>query len=238
MYGGGAGASGGGFTTRTVVGGPLGEFYGYQVVGIFQTPEQVAAAKATQPNAQVGDVIYGNNGQKTNLGNPNPKFLYGLNTYFKYREFDLGVDVSGVGKVSLYNANEGVRFGYENWTQDFYNSRWHGAGTSNTTPSAFLSDASNGQPNSFYVQSGSYLRIRNVNLGYNFSSETLKKVSINNLRVYVSGQNLATFTKYKGFNPEVQAITTPGTQPAINQGIDNGVTPIYAIFNLGVNVTF
>ncbi len=238
LYGGGAGASGGGFTTRTVVGGPLGEFYGYQVVGIFQTPEQVGAAKATQPNAQVGDVIYGNNGQKTNLGNPNPKFLYGLNTYFKYREFDLGVDVSGVGKVSLYNANEGVRFGYENWTQDFYNSRWHGAGTSNTTPSAFLSDASNGQPNSFYVQSGSYLRIRNVNLGYNFSSEALKKVSINNLRVYVSGQNLATFTKYKGFNPEVQAITTPGTQPAINQGIDNGVTPIYAIFNLGVNVTF
>jgi TonB-linked SusC/RagA family outer membrane protein len=238
LYGGGAGASGGGFTTRTIVGQPIGEFYGYQVVGIFQTPDQLLAAKTTQPNAQLGDVIYGNNGQKTVIGNPNPKYLYGLNTYFKYKAFDLAVDVSGVGKVNLYNANEGVRFGYENWSQDFYNHRWHGAGTSNTTPSAFLSDASNGQPNSFYVQDGSYLRIRNVQLGYNLPSSVLAKAGISNLRVYVSGQNLATFTKYKGFNPEILAITTSGTQPANNQGIDNGVTPIYAIFNLGVNVTF
>ncbi|WP_179415009.1 SusC/RagA family TonB-linked outer membrane protein [Mucilaginibacter sp. E4BP6] len=238
LYGGGAGASGGAFTNRTMVGQPIGEFYGYQVVGIFQTPAQVAAAKATQPNAQVGDVIYGNNAQKTDLGNPNPKFLYGLNTKFKYKQFDLGIDLSGVGKVSLYNANEGIRYGYENWTEDFYNSRWHGAGTSNTTPSAFLSDAVNGQPNSFYVESGSYLRIRNLQLGYDLPVSLAQKLKMSNLHIYVSAQNLATFTKYKGFNPEVEAITTGGVQAGINQGIDTGVTPIYAIFNLGVNVTF
>jgi TonB-linked SusC/RagA family outer membrane protein len=237
LYGGGAGASGGSFTNRTIVGHPIGEFYGYQVAGIFQTPAQIAA-QTIQPNAQPGDVIYGNNGQKTDLGNPNPKYLYGLNMYFKYKAFDLEADLSGVGKVSLYNGNEAIRFGSENWTQDFYDNRWHGAGTSNTTPSAFLSDAANGQPNSFYVQDGSYLRIRNVQLGYNLPQSMASKIKVSNLRIYISGQNLATFTKYKGFNPEVQAITTGGVQAGINQGIDNGVTPIYAIFNLGVNVTF
>ena len=232
LYGGGEGASGGGYTTRSMVGEPLGEFYGYQVVGIFQNAAQLAQYKATQPNAQLGDVIYGNNGQKTNIGNPNPKYIYGFNTYFKYTQFDLEADLSGVGKVSLYNGNEGVRFGDENWTQDFYNNRWHGAGTSNTTPSAFLSDATNGQPNSFYVQDGSYLRIRNLQLGYNFPVLIAQKMKMSNFRIYVSAQNLATFTKYKGFNPEIESSN------GYNQGIDTGVVPIYAIFNLGVNVTF
>lgn len=232
LYGGGAGASGGSTTTRTIVGQPLGEFYGYPVTGIFQNQAQLTQYQATQPNAIIGDVIYGNNGQKTNLGNPNPKYLYGLNTYFRYKAFDLELDVSGVGKVSLYNGDEGVRYGFENWSADFYNQRWHGPGTSNTYPSAFLSDQSNGQPNSFYVQDGSYIRIRNAQLGYNLPSSALSAIHIKSLRVYLSGQNLATFTKYKGFNPEVIAIN------GYNQGIDNGVVPIYAIFNLGVNVTF
>jgi TonB-linked SusC/RagA family outer membrane protein len=233
LYGGGGGAAGGNYTTRTIVGQPIGEFYGYQVVGIFQNQTQIAN-QTIQPNAQPGDVIYGNNGQKTDLGNPNPKYLYGFNAYFKYKEFDLEADISGVGKVSLYNADEGIRYGDENWTQDFYNNRWHGAGTSNTTPSAFLSDAVNGQPNSFYVQDGSYVRIRNVQVGYNLPQTVAQKIKVSNLRIYISGQNLATFTKYKGFNPEVLSTGTNG----INQGIDNGVLPIYAIFNLGVNVTF
>ncbi len=233
LYGGGAGATGGALTTQTIVGQPIGEFYGYKVVGIFQTPAQVAQ-QTIQPNAAPGDVIYGNNGQKTDLGNPNPKYLYGLNTYFKYKWFDLEADLSGVGKVSLYNANESIRFGEENWTENFYQNRWNGPGTSNTTPSAFLSDQYNGAPNSFYVQDGSYLRIRNVQLGFNLPPSALSKLKISNLRIYISGQNLATFTKYKGFNPEVISNGTNG----INQGIDNGTVPIYAIFNLGLNVTF
>ncbi|HEY9002241.1 MAG TPA: TonB-dependent receptor [Mucilaginibacter sp.] len=233
LYGGGNGGTGGTLTTRTIVGQPIGEFYGYKVVGIFQTPEQVAA-QTTQPNAQPGDVIYGNNGQKTVLGNPNPKYLYGVNINLKYKQFDFAADISGVGKVSLYNANESIRFGEENWTEAFYNARWHGAGTSNTTPSAFLSDAVNSQPNSFYVQDGSYLRIRNVQLGYTLPKSIASSIKMSSVRLYVSGQNLATFTKYKGFNPEILSTGTNG----INQGIDTGVVPIYAIFNFGVNVTF
>ncbi len=231
LYGGG-GAAGGNLTNRTIVGQPIGEFYGYQVVGIFQNQDQVNAAKSYEPNAQVGDVIWGNNGQKTDIGNPNPKYIYGFNTTFKYKNVDLRVDISGVGKVSLYNGNEDTRFGEENWTENFYQNRWHGAGTSNTTPSPFLSDAANGAPNSFYVENGSYLRIRNINLGYNFSSSLISNLGMSNLRLYVSGQNIATFTKYKGFNPEVLA------SGADNQGIDTGVVPIYAIFNIGLNATF
>lgn len=236
LYGGGAGSAGGNLTNRTIVGQPIGEFYGYKVVGIFQTDQEATASG--QANAKAGDVIYGNNGQKTVLGNPNPKYLYGLNIALKYKAFDLSADISGVGKVSLYNGNEDVRYGFENWTQDFYNHRWHGPGTSNNTPSAFLSDAANGQPNSFYVENGSYLRIRNVQLGYNLPPSVLSKLKISALRIYISGQNLATFTKYKGFNPELPAILTDGAQAGINQGIDNGVVPTYAIFNAGVNVTF
>jgi len=233
LYGGGNGAAGGNFTTRTIVGQPIGEFYGYQVVGVFQSQAQIDA-QTTQPGANPGDVIYGNNGQKTDLGNPNPKYIYGFNTNFKFKQFDLEADLSGVGKVSLYNANEGIRYGEENWTEDFYNARWHGGGTSNTTPSAFLSDQYNGAPNSFYVQDGSYLRIRNLQLGYDLPQSMLQKIKVSNFRIYISAQNLATFTKYKGFNPEVLSTGTNG----INQGIDTGTVPIYAIFNLGVNVTF
>jgi len=232
LYGGGNGAAGGNFTNRTIVGQPLGEFYGYQVVGIFQNAQQLAAAKSYEPNAQLGDVMWGNNGQKTDIGNPNPKYIYGFNAYFKYKQFDLQVDLSGVGKVSLYNGNEDVRYGDENWTENFYENRWHGPGTSNTTPSAFLSDAVNGQPNSFYVESGSYLRIRNLNLGYNLPGSIASTIGMSNFRIYVSAQNIATFTKYKGFNPEIESTG------ANDQGIDTGVVPIYAIFNLGVNATF
>jgi TonB-linked SusC/RagA family outer membrane protein len=237
IYSGGEGASGGNFTNRTIVGEPLGEFYGYQVVGIYQTQSQVPTA-GIQSTAKPGDVIYGNNDQKTNLGNPNPKYLYGFNASFKYMQFDFAFDLSGVGKVSLYNGNEGIRYGDENWTQDFYNNRWHGAGSSNSTPSAFLSDPQNGAPNSFYVEDGSYLRIRNMSLGYTLPANLLSSIKVSTARIYISAQNLATFTKYKGFNPELQPILTGGNQAGINQGIDNGVTPIYAIFNLGVNVSF
>ncbi|WP_426670558.1 SusC/RagA family TonB-linked outer membrane protein [Mucilaginibacter sp. McL0603] len=233
LYGGGNGGTGGALTTRTIVGQPIGEFYGYQVAGIFQTQQQIDA-QTTQTNAKPGDVIYGNNGQKTVIGNPNPKYLYGLNINLKYKQFDFAADLSGVGKVSLYNANESIRFGEENWTQAFYNSRWHGAGTSNTTPSSFLSDVSNSAPNSYYVQSGSYLRIRNVQLGYTLPPSVASSIKMSALRLYISGQNLATFTKYKGFNPEVLSTGTNG----INQGIDSGTVPIYAIFNFGVNATF
>jgi TonB-linked SusC/RagA family outer membrane protein len=243
IYGGGNAAPGGVFATRTIVGQPIGEFFGYQTTGIFQTAAQVAASH--QPNALPGDFIFKDvNGDGTissldrvNLGNPNPKYLYGLNTNFKYKQFDLTIDLQGVAKVSVYNALEGLRYGSENFSQDFYDNRWHGPGTSNTYPSVNIGSTNNSIPNSFFVQDGSYLRVRNLQLGYDLPPSIISKLKIHSIRIYANAQNAIIFTKYKGFSPELTS-TSIGGSSATNQGIDSGVYPLYATYNLGLNVTF
>ena len=253
LYNGGGGSTGGQLATVTTVGQPVGEFYGYKVIGIFQTADEVNAYKdkngdAYQPSAQPGDFKYAklsNNGvgaingnDRTNIGNPNPRYFYGINTNWAYKEFDLSLDFNGVAGVDLYNANKGLRYGNENFTQDFYDNRWHGAGTSNSYPSVYLGGGQNYYINSWYVESGSYFRIRNIQLGYTLPGNIASRLSIQKLRVYVNAQNPAIFTKYKGFSPEIGASTLNGLGLPGTIGIDNDVYPISAIYNFGVNVTF
>lgn len=237
IYQGGNGIANGALATRTVVGQPIGEFYGYQVTGIFQTPAEVAASK--QKTAQPGDFIY----QDTNkdgqidtkdrvvLGSPLPKYNYGINTSFTYKQFDLTLDFQGVADVSVYNANIAYRFGNENFTKDFYDHRWHGAGTSTTYPSVNVGSTANSAPNSFYVESGAYFRMRNAQLGYTLPSSLLSKWKIQKVRLFANAQNALTFFGYKGFTPEVGGGVG-------SMGIDASVYPLYATYNFGVNVTF
>lgn len=237
IYDGGAGIANGALATRTVVGQPIGEFYGYKVTGIFQTVAEVAASKQT--SAQPGDFIY----QDTNkdgildsrdrvvLGNPQPKYNYGINTSFTYKSFDLALDFQGVADVSVYNANIAYRFGNENFTKDFYDHRWHGAGTSNTYPSVNVGSTANAAPNSFYVESGAYFRMRNAQLGYTLPSVLSKKWGLSKIRLYANAQNALNFFGYKGFTPEVGGSVG-------SMGIDASVYPLYATYNFGVNVTF
>ncbi len=247
FYSGGAASTGGQLGTITTLGQPVGVFYGYKVIGVFQTQDDVnnyVDSKGTlyQPNAKPGDFKYAklsNDGigavnaqDRTVLGNPNPKWIYGINTSFTYKQFDLSLDFNGVGDVQLYNANKGLRFGNENFTQDFYDHRWHGSGTSNSYPSVRLGGGQNYYINSWYVENGSYFRIRNVQLGYKVSSHELTKLGVESLRLYVNAQNPLIFTKYTGFSPEL-AGGSPG-----NRGIDNNVYPIYSTYNFGVNLTF
>ncbi|MBK0381255.1 SusC/RagA family TonB-linked outer membrane protein [Mucilaginibacter segetis] len=237
IYGGGAAATGGQLSTRTILGQPIGEFYGLVVDGVFQNAAEIAASK--QKDAKPGDFIYkdiNNDGvidakDRQVIGNPNPKYLYGLSTNFNYKAFDLTVDLQGVAGVDVYNANKGLRYGSENFTEDFYNNRWHGEGTSNTYPSANIGGGNNYKPNSFFVESGAYFRIRNLQLGYTLPSSIASKLFVKRLRVYANAQNAFNSFKYTGFNPEV------GGSPT-NAGIDNGVYPLYATYNFGVNVTF
>ena len=245
IYGGGNASPGGAFATETVAGQPIGEFFGYKVVGIFQNATQIASS--SQPNAKPGDFIFQNTtGDKilsgkdrVDLGNPNAKYLYGFNTKFNYKQFDLAIDLQGVAKVSIYDAIEGLRYGGENFTQDFYDNHWHGQGTSNTNPSVNVGATSNSVPNSWFVRDGSYLRIRNLQLGYNLPVSVMSAIGIHSIRIFASAQNPVTFTKYKGFSPEIQAQTNGVNQnTGVNQGIDTGVVPIYATYNLGLNVTF
>jgi hypothetical protein len=243
----GAGATGGNTVSIIQAGLPMGVFYGYQVTGIFQNAAQVAAS--SQKSASPGDFIYKDeNGDgvidgkdRVVLGNPNPKFLFGLNTTFSYKAFDLTMDIQGQAKASVYNANKGLRYGSENYTEDFYNNRWHGAGTSNTYPSANIGGGTNYYPNSWYVENASYVRLRNLQLGYNLPAAVLNKLHVQRFRIFANAQNAVNIFGYKGFNPEVgrtaSSVSSSSATPT-TAGIDNSVYPLYATYNLGVNVTF
>lgn len=228
--------------TRTVVGQPIGEFYGYQTIGVFQSAAQIQDYKSKdgiiiQPNAKPGDLIYKDeNGDgaiddkdRIVLGNPNPKMIYGINTTVSYKSFDLALDLQGVNGIEIYNGNFALRYGGENYTQDFYNNRWHGEGTSNLYPSVNVA-GNNSLTNSFFVENGEYFRIRNVQLGYTFPK--FKNSGISQLRIYVNAQNPITWFPYRGFTPEVQA------ESPSKAGIDQSVYPLYATYNFGVNLTF
>ncbi|RVT98332.1 TonB-dependent receptor [Mucilaginibacter limnophilus] len=229
--------------TRTVLGAPIGQFYGLKVVGIFQTPEEVTGYAKNNtpimPSARPGDFKYedvNNDGKiddkdRVVLGNPNPKFVYGFNTNFTYKQFDLTIDLQGVAGVDLYNANIGARFGTENFTQDFFENRWHGPGTSNTYPSTYIAGGQNNRSNSFYVEDGSYVRIRNLQLGYTLPSSLIGKWKLSRVRVFANAQNAFNFFSYRGFSPEV------GGEPTV-AGVDNNVYPLFATYNFGVNVGF
>jgi len=237
IYSGGNGIANGDLATRTVVGQPIGEFYGYKVIGVFQTTQQIANSK--QKDALPGDFIYqdtNNDGvisstDRVNLGNPNPKLTYGLNTSFTLKQFDFAMDFQGVADVSVYNANLAYRFGNENITQDFFDHRWHGPGTSDTYPSMNIGNEKNARPNSFYVSSGAYFRVRNLQLGYTLPNSAISKLGIQKIRFYANAQNAINVFGYKGFSPEIGGGIG-------NLGIDSEVYPLYATYNFGVNVTF
>lgn len=239
IYGGGSAATGGQLATITVLGQPIGEFYGLQVAGVFQNAAEIASS-AQAASAKAGDFKYVDQNKdgvidgrdRVVLGNPNPKYTYGINTNWTYKEFDLTLDFQGVAKVSVYNANLGIRYGNENFTKDFYDNRWHGQGTSNTYPSANIGGGDNYRPNSFFVEDGSYFRIRNMQLGYTLPHALTDRWKMSSLRVYVNAQNAFNFFKYRGFSPEIT-----GGSP-IDKGIDTNVYPLYATYNFGINLNF
>jgi TonB-linked SusC/RagA family outer membrane protein len=240
IYGGGQGLANGSLATRTVLGQPIGHFYGYRAIGVFQTD-----AEAAPWGAQAGDLIFedisGPEGKpdgiidgkydRTVLGNPIPKYTYGINTYWAYKDFDLTVDFQGVADVDVYNANLGWRYGNENFSKEFFDNRWHGPGTSNKFPSAKIGSTYNAKPSSFFIESGSYFRIRNVQLGYVLPSSVTNRWHISRLRVFANAQNPFTFFKYSGFSPEIIGGGPTGS------GIDANVYPLSATYNFGVNIT-
>jgi TonB-linked SusC/RagA family outer membrane protein len=241
IYGGGAGLANGSLATRTVLGQPIGHFYGYKIAGVFQTDAEAApwGAKAgdfkfediSGPDGKPDGVIDGKYDRAV-LGNPNPRYSYGINTTVAYKDFDLALDFQGVADVEIYNANVGWRYGNENFSKDFYDNRWHGQGTSNTYPSAKIGSTYNAKPSSFFVENGSYFRIRNIQLGYTLPTTLINRWHLSRLRVFVNAQNPFTFFKYNGFSPEIIGGGPTGS------GIDANVYPLSAIYNFGVNLSF
>jgi TonB-linked SusC/RagA family outer membrane protein len=238
IYSGGQGITGGALSTRTVVGQPIGQYFGYQVAGVFQNQSQITGSP--QATAKPGDFIFVDQNKdgvidgkdRIPLGNPNAKTSYGINTNWYFKSFDLTLDFQGVAGVEVYNANLGYRFGNENWSKDFFDNRWHGDGTSNTYPSVNIGGGTNYLPNSFYVEDGSYFRVRTIQLGYTLPLKYADKIKAKSLRAYFNAQNAFNFFDYRGFSPEIS-----GGSPT-SRGIDVNVYPLSATYNFGVNVSF
>lgn len=223
---------------RLQEGQAVGSYYGYQVVGIFQNQAEVNASP-TQNQARPGAFKFADldgNGvidtrDKTFLGSPIPKGTYGFGVNMNIYDFDFAIDFQGVFGNKIYNYNREQRFGNENWDLDFYNNRWNVAGTSNSYAMA-TNDQAIILPNSFYVESGSYIRIRNVQVGYNLPKAFTSAMSITKLRLYISAQNPWTSFKYKGFSPEIM------NTDRVQMGVDQNIYPISAIYTFGMNLTF
>ncbi|WPO79034.1 TonB-dependent receptor [Flavobacterium sp. KACC 22761] len=240
--------------TNTTVGNPIGLFYGYKTDGIFKdqavldkAPLQFGQAVGTGAGeTSLGDVKYVDvNGDgkidaadKTFIGNPHPKFTYGFTNNFKYKNVDLSIFLQGSYGNDVMNLTK--RAGttnaslYDNQlvdAMDYYSS----TNTASNNPRP-LADASNTNLliSDRYVEDGSYLRIQNVTLGYSLPQDVISKYKISRLRLYGSAQNLYTFTKYSGYDPEIGSFN----QNVLLSGIDNGRYPIARTFLVGLNLEF
>ncbi|UOB16795.1 SusC/RagA family TonB-linked outer membrane protein [Abyssalbus ytuae] len=239
-------------TSRFQTGLPIGVFYGLKTDGIYQNQAEIDALNTVDSNndgipekyqegAQPGDIKYmdldgdgvvefGSNDDKTVIGNPIPDVTMGFNLNIGYKDFDFS--------TSLYASigNDIVR-SYERFLtysnkSILYLDRWTGEGTSNSVPRASTDASNNFLFSDFFVEDGSYLRIQNVQLGYSLPVSVLEKTGIDKLRLYVAVNNLYTFTKYRGYNPDIS------NQDPLSAGVDLGQYPQTRSITTGVNLTF
>ncbi|MFC5977753.1 SusC/RagA family TonB-linked outer membrane protein [Flavobacterium salmonis] len=246
--------------SRTTEGLPIGSFVGYQATGIYRTDDDLLTyghdnggtrvplkngTNSLLPEFQKGDVIYkdqNNDGiidvkDLVSIGNPNPKLTYGFTNNFKYKSVDLSIMVQGTSGNKLMNLtrasgvmNSSVGTNYLTEASDFYSA--DNLDGSLPTPSVY--SHINNAISSRFIEDGSYLRIQNVTLGYSLPSDLISKIKLSRLRLYASAQNLYTFTKYKGYDPEVGSYN----QDALLSGVDNGRYPTPRQISFGLNVEF
>ncbi|MCH5222836.1 MAG: TonB-dependent receptor [Muribaculaceae bacterium] len=228
---------------RAQEGHPIGYFWGYKAIGIFQNQKQIndwiaAGNGVLQDSPQPGDVIYWDvnhdgmidESDKIDLGNGIPKFTYGININLYWKNFDLGVVGTGATGMKIVQS-------YRNWTNQQANytteilSRWTGEGTSNKIPRVTNQNI-NWQFSSLYLHDGDYFRISDLTIGYNFAP-LINRPWCSNLRLYFQIQNLYTFTKYNGMDPEIGY----GTSDWVS-GVDLGFYPRSRNFLFGVNLSF
>ena len=207
--------------TKTEVGQPMNSYYGYQFDGIYQNAAEVSETLFENANnTQPGDIKFkdlNGDGQinaddRTNIGNPIPKMTYGFAFSSSYKNFDFSFLLQGVEGVDRYNDLKQIL----NYDSRPFNSMvsvldsWQGEGTSNSIPRVTFNNNGGGNVSSVFVEDASYLRLKNIEIGYTFDS---KAIGVKNLRIYASGQNLFTITKYTGLDPESTSLIDKGTYP-------------------------
>ncbi len=253
---------------RAEVGYPIGYFYGYLADGIFQTEQDILdhifiddngdTTVIQRRNVFPGDIRFKdiggrvdsldnqlpdgtiNGDDRTMIGNPHPDIIYGLSFGAEYKGFDLSITLQGVaGNEIMYNLRN-HESATKNYTTDILD-RWHGTGTSNKIPRVTESNESNqnySRVSDLFIYSGSYLKIRNINIGYDLAKSILKD-KLEQCRIYVSANNLFTITKYPGLDPEVgYSDYDIDRYENFSTGIDIGYYPVPRTYLFGVNIKF
>ena len=238
------------YATLTTEGQPIGEFYMLRQDGIFQTAKEVFTSAYQGPGVQAGDVKYQDvnhdgvidQNDRQYVGSPIPKFTYGFTGTVNYQNFDLSLFFQGVYGNKIYNQIltdiEGFYRAF-NITERIANDSWHGEGTSNEFPRLSWSAAQNNkQPSTRFLEDGSYLRLKNLQVGYSFSNSLLSSMKISSARFFISVQNVFTITKYTGQDPEM-GVSSNGAGDGVRAvGIDWGTYPSARTLTVGANLNF
>lgn len=238
------------------VGEPVGSFYGWIYDGVYQEGdnflpgggfEQVAGGEKFRDIDGEKDAdgqLTGNpdgvlnNDDRTVIGNGQPKFIWGLNNDFSFKGFDLNIFFQGSqgNKILSYTLLEIETLSGSNNSTTRALDRWTPANTDTDVPKRTLSRSQ--RVSTRWIYDGSYARLKNISLGYTFPNTMTEKISVSRARLYVSAQNILTFTKYKGFDPEVNYNSTGSTNSNRNLGLDYASYPNAKSFTVGLNVSF
>lgn len=233
---------GGNVATRFEKGFPIGYFIGYETNGVWQTQEEIAASTIAQEGAQPGDlkfvdqngdnqISFSDNSDLTQIGSPIPDIIMGMTLGLDFKGIDLSANVyAALGQEIIRNYE--LQSSFVN-NLAYTKNRWTGPGSTNEYPRLTTAGSNNTQFSDFYVEDGSYVRLRNIQLGYTLPSSLTEKVKINSLRFYVGANNLITLTKYRGYDPDIGAAGS-----VLSNGVDLGRYPQARVFMAGVNLKF
>lgn len=223
----------------TMAGYPIGYFYGYKVAGVYQSQADIEASPVnTLADVAPGDLKFADvNGDgkitpedRTMIGDPTPNVTYGFSFGVNYRNWSLDLDLMGQGGNQIFRTWDNYNFAQFNYLEQRLD-RWHGEGTSNSQPILNNKRSINTENSEYYIESGRFFRIRNVQLTYSFDQTLLAKIRLQALRVYINIQNLKTWKHNTGYTPELGGSAT-------SFGVDNGSYPVPAVYTFGINVTF
>lgn len=241
--------------SRSAIGQPIGSFYAYKEDGLFQSEAEIKSytnnkGELLQPNAKPGDikfvdvngdgVIDGND--RDYIGNPLPDVTAGLTLGVNFHNFDLSLFFQGMFGNDVYDLTRYVGDFY-NQSQYNKNSRvvnaWTPTNTNTDIPRVTMDDPNNNiRPSSYYVQDASFVRLKNMKIGYSVPQSILSKIKFNSLYIYAQATNLFTITGYDGIDPEVGLQSYSSDYRNLDMGVDRGIYPLSRTFTFGVNVSF
>ena len=231
--------------SQTLVGAAIGQLYGYEVDGIFNTVDEIREAPYQTDDTRPGDIRFkdrdGNGvvdgNDQTIIGNPLPDFTANINNRLAYKNFDANFLFQGVFGNDILNLVRRRTDLYEGFGNQSTRAldRWTFENQDTDEPRTIFFDPNqNARISDRFVEDGTFIRLKNISVGYTLPKTVLEKLKMSSLRIYLSGQNLVTWTKYTGYDPEVGSFDQ---NPLIN-GVDNGRYPLARAFTFGLNANF